>query len=204
MIFFICLLATVFSQMSHEESITMKIQNKTELPLISLTDKELSHLLDTHADNWLILFYDSGIKTAQNLINTWKRSAHALHQENYMDNIGTVDLRKNYTRNFMRLDLYIYPKAIYINKGFYYNYTGPIDANGVQDLIKKKTYLNHTRIKIPPPATFASLILNAAKQIHEGNPKVLKILGAMMAIILVFPIVFCIKQCQKPEKEKEE
>lgn len=147
----ILLIILCICQASREKSIQQKLMEKKDKPLVVLDDGEVNYLLYNSKDDWLILFYDSDIKTTSILLGAWEVLAKDLDDQEFFVNVGRVNLREKNMGSFSRLKLYRYPCAIFLRGNYYYNYTGLLDYNSMMNLMKNQKYLLLDKLEVPDP-----------------------------------------------------
>ncbi|CAG9335393.1 unnamed protein product [Blepharisma stoltei] len=203
-LFYLAILLVYLSSGEILPSLAKKLKQKQSSPLLELIDKEVHNILEKSKDEWLVLFYDSDFPASNILINAWKRMAIMLENEDYLINIGTVDLRQNNTSAFSRLKLYRFPCAIVIKGGFYYNYTGTLDYYSIMNLVKNQTYYSYTQIPVPPPFGYIDLAKLFVKALTSDNFETRMYLLALGAIIIFSILVWCRCLFYRTKEEEEE
>lgn len=140
-IFLLILLTTAYKS-TLESKILGKYKADYSIAGARVITLDYSELLDIYVnstDAWAILLLNSYAKDAKITNSSWSISARNIYDLGYSLHFGKIylDLYKNSTELFgIRKD----PAVVFIEYGYFYNYTNKVLVGEIMDLVVNKTY----------------------------------------------------------------
>lgn len=124
---------------------------------IELTDENFEHLTQAATGattgDWFVYFYSPTCLKCQFMSPQWLFLAERIKEAQLPTNIARINLDAN-ELTARRFRVMIFPTFLYLKGGFYYNYTGPSDADSLEAVIKDQTYLNYEKQEVPAEITW--------------------------------------------------
>ena len=107
-------------------------------------------------------------------------------------------------KSFAKLQLTQYPCAVYLESGYYYNYTGPFNTMAVYYTVVNGTYLRTQPYPSPRPLRPLEYLQRIYVQIVNKNAVVWIYIGILSLILGILGFSFCWGQLKQKQEIKDE